>query len=336
MRHPSGRARRSRLWKSVMGFVCFVVCFSSSRTSAGPSPSFWEHWGDGQAEVSAYDLTMPRYGELRQGTTISVVVTEPFSDSARVKADPGRHPAADEHQVIKLNLMSDFQTGVYDYHTMTSAFVLLEDRGARTAGTTTKVSFSSQEWCGQVWHQLRFDHEGIREQFHSYFDGEGDGARTLPNLPRGLSEDALWLWARGLAAPFVPLTPGTVRVPFLPSLLSTRLQHRVLEWQEVTLAMSSTTETIFVPAGTFKVRRRTATSSDGVRRTFFVEEAAPHRVVLYEDSLGGRAALRGAERMKYWERNGQGDQQLLQGLGLPVPDRRPSSGAGFPPGAGRL
>src|SRR4051794_39769772 len=29
--------------------------------------TFWKTWGDGQAELSAYDLTYPRYGKPRHG-----------------------------------------------------------------------------------------------------------------------------------------------------------------------------------------------------------------------------------------------------------------------------
>ena len=54
--------------------------------------SFWAVWGDGKAEVNTYDLTFPRYNQKRKGVAIAIFVTEPFSDSARVKADPGKHP----------------------------------------------------------------------------------------------------------------------------------------------------------------------------------------------------------------------------------------------------
>ncbi len=58
--------------------------------------TFWKYWGDGQAEVAGYALQFSRYGAVRAGTAVTVFVTETFSNSLRVKADPGRHPAADE------------------------------------------------------------------------------------------------------------------------------------------------------------------------------------------------------------------------------------------------
>src|SRR5713101_837527 len=167
----------------------------------GSSPvfgeEFWKRWGDGKGEVSGYDLTFPRYGELRKGVAVVVFVTETFSNSARVKSDPGKHPKSDEFPVMKLNLVQDFSTGIYDYNLLTSAFVALAPVNGRPAGSATKVSFSSQEWCGHVYAQVLFDAHYARFTSHSYFDSEADSSASL-ELPNGaLSEDALLAWARG-------------------------------------------------------------------------------------------------------------------------------------------
>ena len=66
-----------------------------------PAQDFWKHWGDGKAELNGYALKQPRYGALRDGTAVLVFVTEDFSDSLRVKADPGRHPASDVYPVLE-------------------------------------------------------------------------------------------------------------------------------------------------------------------------------------------------------------------------------------------
>ena len=39
-----------------------------------------------------------------------------------MKADPGKHPATDVYPVLKLNVVRDFQTGIYNYNTLTSVF----------------------------------------------------------------------------------------------------------------------------------------------------------------------------------------------------------------------
>ena len=100
--------------------------------------AFWDHWGDGRAELGAYDLVIPRYGELRRGVAVTIFVTETFSEEARVKANPGRHQASDEYPVMKLNFVQDFPTGIYDYNLMTSAFLALAPRSGRPPGTPAK------------------------------------------------------------------------------------------------------------------------------------------------------------------------------------------------------
>lgn len=285
---------------------------------AGPDPfdsSFWKHWGDGKGELAAYDLVMPRYGELRKGVAVSIFVTEPFSSSARVKADQGKHSVSDEFQVMKLNLMRDFPTGVYDYNLMTSTFVALQPFAAGSAGDTAKVSFSSQEWCGHVYSQLLFDKNGVREELHSYFDGEADRRSTIPRPPAGMSEDTLMIWARGLAGPF--LERGTsVRVPVLRSLVFTRLRHVPLTWQEAELARSSETGNVTVPAGSFQVETRTVNMTDGRLWTFDVEAAAPHRIIRWTCNDGESGQLLGSERMEYWKMNGEAFRDAVKRIGL--------------------
>src|SRR5262249_33858459 len=157
------------------------------------------------------------YGELRKGIAVTVFVTETFSNSARVKADPGKHPKADEFPVMKLNLVQDFSTGIYDYNLMTSAFVALAPVNGRPAGSATNAPFSSKEWCGDTYGQILFDTGSARLTSHSYFDGEADQSRDLAVPADALSADALLLWARGFAAPLV--APGERReVPLVLSM----------------------------------------------------------------------------------------------------------------------
>ena len=70
------------------------TCLLAAVLAAGPAAAddFWAHWGDGKAELNGYRLTQPRYGAKRAGTAVLIFVTEDFSDSLRVKADPGKHP----------------------------------------------------------------------------------------------------------------------------------------------------------------------------------------------------------------------------------------------------
>jgi hypothetical protein len=291
--------------------------------AAAPVPVFdtvfWRHWGDGKAEVAAYDLIEPRYGQPREGVAVTIFVTEPFSHSLRVKAESGNHPAGDVFPVMKLNLIKDYATGIYDYHVMLSSFVALERSGGRSAGSAVKVSYSSQEWCGHVYSQLGFDPLGIHYDAHSYFDGEADQRRDLEYPQDGIAEDLLLVWARGMAAPV--LKPGeSLTAPVLRSLQYSRDRHTPPPWTRGTLARAAATRRVQVPAGEFDAETFTAALSGGPSWTIEVEKAAPHRIVRWETSDGVRAELVGVARLEYWKMNRRGFEDALSQLGL---KRRP-------------
>lgn len=302
--------------------VTATVVLDSSTTPVYDA-TFWSMWGDGQAELSAYDLTYTKYGAPRQGVAIAIFVTETFSNRARVKADPGKHPASDEFPVMKLNLVKDYQTGVYDYNEMLSAFVALAPVNARPAGLPAKVSFSSQEWCGHVYEQLLFDARTVRHTGHSYFDGEGDRQREFDYPAEGISEDSLLLWARGMARPAI--APGESRnVPLLMSLAVSREAHKPLVWRQATLSRAASPATVSVPAGTFAAEAWTAEIDGASRLTFLVEAAGARRVIQWESSRGEKAQLLGSNRMKYWELNKPGGEGALKKLGISPRPRRTS------------
>jgi len=303
--------------------LAVLVCRGAPSGAAVPAaPSapvfedaFWKHWGDGRAELAGYDLTFPRYGELRRGVAVTVFVTETFSNSLRVKSDPGKHPKSDDFPVMKLNLVEDFSTGIYDYNLMTSAFVALSPVNGRPAGSATKVSFSSQEWCGNVYGQLLFDATSARLTSHSYFDGEADQSRVLPVPADGLSGDALLLWARGLAGPL--LAPGERKqVPLVQSIEAARLAHRPIEILRATLERDAAPSRATVPAGTFEVERRSIEIAGGPTWRIAVEAASPHRIIEWQTSDGEKASLLGSDRLPYWKMHGEGGQSALAKLGL--------------------
>ncbi len=159
---------------------------------------------------------------------------------------------------------------------------------------------------------------------HSYFDGEADGTQTLPSPRDGLAEDALLVWARGLATPVLD-SGATVEVPLLRSLELERLTHVRAVWDRATLARSAETRTVTVPAGTFEVDERTVSVPSVTEpgrppppRTwsFLVERAWPHRVIHWSRSDGARADLVASTRMAYWKMNGPGLESALAQLGL--------------------
>lgn len=317
-----------------LGLLGIAIRRSEARPAAASPPEtkaaapsfgddFWKRWGDGKGELAGYDLTFPRYGQPRRGIAVTVFVTETFSNSLRVKSDSVKHPSTDEFPVMKLNLVEDFATGIYDYNLLTSAFVALVPVNGRPAGAATKVSFSSQEWCGGVYGQLLFDAGSARLVSHSYFDGEADQARTMSVPADALSGDAVLLWARGFAAPTV--APGERReVPLVKSIEAARLGHRPVEMLRATLSRDAAPSRVTVPAGTFEVERRTVEIAGGATWRIAVEAAEPHRIIEWETSDGEKASLLGSDRLEYWKLHGEGQDSFLARLGLkPRPPRTP-------------
>ena len=271
---------------------------------------FWPHWGDGKAELNGYALKQPRYGALRDGRAVLVFVTEDFSDSLRVKADPGRHPASDVYPVLKLNAVRGFQTGIYDYNVMTSTFLRVAP-----GWPVAKVSFSSQEWCGHVWHQIAPRGGKLTGLFHSYFDGEADGVDDLPLPKDGVLEDALPILLRGWNGEY--LKAGESRtVPFLPSLFWARLHHRPLAWTTATITRAASPRPVGVPAGRFEATVYTVETGEGRRLGFEIETAPPFRLVRQTGPDGEDLALRGSTRLPYWQLNAPGGEKHLKELGL--------------------
>jgi hypothetical protein len=281
--------------------------------AAAAAPDFWGHWADGKAEMNGYRLVQPRYGAAAPGRAVLIYVTEDFSDSARVKADPGKHPPTDVYPVLKLNAVRDFQTGVYDYNVMTSVFAKV------AAGwPLAKVSFSSQEWCGHVYHQLLPKAGRVAGVRHSYFDGEADGQDDLAQPEGGVFEDMLPILVRGWGGAY--LERGQEKtVPFLPSLMRARLDHRPLTWGRARIARAAAPSSVTVPAGTFSVDTWTVAVDGGPTTTFQVEAAAPFRLVRWASDKGEEGALLGSSRMPYWQLNRPGGEQRLKEFGLPLP-----------------
>jgi hypothetical protein len=315
--------RRSPMPAAVAAALCLLAHPFAPAPRAAVEPTFESIWQDGRAELDGYRYAVTRYGQRRGGQAVAVYVTEPFSERDRVKVDdPARHPG-DVFEALKLNLVRDFQTGIYDYNTMTSLFVRSSDF------MPAKVSFSSAEWCGHVYEELRFDHDAVRQSTRSYFEGES-GARTMKAPRGGVPEEALHVLLRGLRGPF--LRPGESRpVPFLPSAFVRRLTHRAAAWGTATIERGSRTESIRVPAGLFETDPYIVRASDGREGRYWIESDPPHRVIRWTwtgASEGTRMAadaaesaeLAGSERLPYWQLHDNGNETLLSRLGLePLP-----------------
>jgi len=182
-----------------------------------------------------------------------------------------------------------------------------------------KVSFSSQEWCGNVYHHLLPRNGRVVGVLHSYFDGEADGTDDLELPDAGVFEDALPVLVRGWNGAY--LKPGESRsVAFLPSLLRARLDHRKLAWGRARVARPAEVSSVSVPAGRFKVYAWTVEVDGGGTLTYEVEAEPPYRLVRFTGRDGEEGVLLGSKRLAYWTMNQPGGEKALRDLGLPVPD----------------
>ncbi|MAT89365.1 MAG: septum formation inhibitor Maf [Flavobacteriaceae bacterium] len=176
------------------------------------SEDFKSYWYSGTAELTSYQLTQARYGELREGTAVTIFVTEDFLPKQQVKANQASEETI---SVLKLNATKKFLTGIYPYSIMTSTFSPIAE-----TGHALKVSNSVQEWCGHVYTQLN-----RRKQFeieaHSYFEGEAD---TTLTLEKTWLEDELWNLIR-----INPDELPTGELMIIPSFEHLRLKHRELQ-----------------------------------------------------------------------------------------------------------
>lgn len=287
-----------------------AVCLTAAASPA--APTFEQHWQDGQAEISGYRLTVNRYGEPRLGQAVMIYVTEPFSTSQFVKVDDAAAAPGDTFEALKLNLIRDFQTGVYDYNTMVSVFTRSADF------SPVKITCSVAEWCGHVFEEMRFHVDRIETRIASYFQGESAEILLDPR-PDAVAEDALFIQLRGLRGP--RLEPGeTEMISLIESAFLRRLHHRALHWEEALLTRREGTVRTEVPAGEFDVTVYELSVPDQPPRTYFVEEAYPHRIIRYEFGQSETLELTGTARMPYWELNGAGDESHLEAVGLqPLP-----------------
>ncbi|WP_071883109.1 hypothetical protein [Hymenobacter swuensis] len=152
-------------------------------------------WEDGQAEVATYTAERVIYGEPRRFEYTLITVKEEFNQQYNVKTDD--YQRKDVFPVMKVNQFCSIPANNYPYHFLTSLFfrrdqpVLLH-----------KLTTSSQEWCGNTFKAIVNDGLQYQQTYNSYWDGQGNGQRTLRY--DALFEDALPYTLRSLRFEALP------------------------------------------------------------------------------------------------------------------------------------
>ena len=196
------------------------------------SQTFKNHWFDGFAEISSYELTQSRYGQQRIGKAVLIFVTEDFLAKEQVKANQKSKTTI---PVLKSNRTKNFLTGIYPYSIMSSSFSSL-----RKKHPLVKTVASIQEWCGQSYLQLNAREKENTLISHSYFEGEADQNLTLPKT---INEDELWNLIR-----FNPKNLPVGEFYLLPSLEIIRLNHIEPKAVKATASLQAGNYTLYIPS----------------------------------------------------------------------------------------
>lgn len=290
----------------VAGLLGCPATPSAPPAAAPASSAFWSTWGDGKAEISGYRIVTGRYGAPREGRTVLIYVTEPADRRVWIKDDAGDVPTADRVNVMKLNHILKFQTGIYPYSVMTSVFApvdgIFPERFA-----PAKITFSAQEWCGSVYQRLIVQPAAFASELRSYFHTEGDRDATVPTPPGTLYEDALLIQLRELDGSFAGGKDWSGSI--VPSLWSSRKAHAALQPVDATIVRADAVRD-GLPVTRFTL------AYGGVAKTVDIEKAAPRRVLGWATSDGESASILKTARLPYWELHDVGDETYLEQLGL--------------------
>ena len=283
----------------------------SQTTNTVDTQEFKDYWYDGKAEITSYRLEQARYGELHEGYAVLVFVTEDFSKSKQVKLDNPASAKDDSVNVLKLNRIKKFDTGIYSYSMMDSVFTPVS---LNEYPNTLKLSSSSQEWCGNTFTQLNLEGNSYDVKSFSYFESEGDQKFSLQ---KEILEDELWARIR-LAPDSLPQG----RIKIIPAAMASRLTHKELkvEIAEAKLEQNPDDSILMDYSLIYDDSNRTMKITFG--RLF------PHHIISWEETYksgfgpGATTLTTKAVRDKvlisdYWNQNKNIDRDLRKKLGLP-------------------
>ncbi len=244
-------------------------------------------WGDGKAEYSIYEATLLRYGISRSSEVRHILVREPFSTKALVKADNWQ--SEDTYNVLKLNQIIRVPTGSYRYDQMYSSFWKIDN------GDLLKFSLSSIDSCGNTYKQGRRISNGFHYQAFTYWEGmdEVDSKTALPSNTLFYDELPWKLrtldWKEG----------STFTAPLVPSVINSKAKPIKTSSAKFTITSSGENRMVTV---------RHAQGTD----TFLFAQESPYRLVKWTMWDGGELILRSSVRIPYWNLNKPGDEKFLQ------------------------
>jgi hypothetical protein len=300
----------------LLSIVSSKILFADEilNSKIAPSEAFLKYWKSGLAEISSYDITEERYGEMRKAQGVLIFVYEEVNLDTRIKVESDKTPLDRQIPVLKLNNVLKFTTGIYDYSILTSVFAGLSGHGIERHFQPQKISFSSQEWCGHVYQQIIPRKSGLVSEMHSYFEAEGDAKSTIP-YPVGnvYYEDELPILLRELDGEFLEIG-STLKLQLVPSLWERRKRHENLAFSPATLIKDQDQTFSFQGKPTATIKW--TLENHGTVTTFHIETEIPHKLLAWENSRGENATLLKSVRKPYWGKHENKHQTLRKELGL--------------------
>jgi hypothetical protein len=286
-----------------------VAAFSGILFSCGSSgregveeEQFAKYWYQDKAEINVFDLQQSRYGELRSGQAVMIFVTEDFSKKKQVKLDHPQNSPNDAQKVLKLNMTREFVTGVYPYNTMLSVFTPVYEELS-----SSKLTASVTEWCGQSFSQLNFKNGNYSYQLFSYFESEGDQSGKISGLP----EEELFNLIR-LNPELVPM--GNVKM--IPSLIFQRFSHIPFKADQATISKKN--------LGQNQSEIAVVYSEIGRKISIRFQQYFPFEILGFTETwtrANGQQEITTAKRtnmqmLDYWNKNEKLFEPLRKDLGL--------------------
>lgn len=294
------------LAKAWIALLTVTVFGCNGQVPQPTSSEFSDYWYAGEAELCKYDLQQKRYGELRDGTTVMVFVTEDFNTEQQVKQE--REAGEESTTVLKLNAMSNYVTGIYSYSVMTSTFTPVD---TKNYPHSLKVTNSIQDWCGQTFLQLNARGGDYEYQMFSYFQARGD---KHGDLEQTWLEDEIWNRIR-INPQSLPL--GNCRV--IPGAAYFRLNHAEIQAHKAiaTLTLEVTDQT---SDKEFLIYTLTYPELERKLSIRFQSEF-PYQIVGWEEKgtngeLISNGTLTHSVREPYWKLNAKKHINYRDSLGL--------------------
>jgi len=292
-------------------FLIFLSLFVFPAWTPALEP-FDSTWFDNRAEITTYALKENRYNEIRTGMRTMIFVTEPMLLDKLIKPD---RPISSKNQiqVLKLNDLRKFATGIYDYSVMTSVFGALEERPTIPLFSTMKVAFSCQEWCGTVSEYLYRLSNTFQGKLDSYFEIEGSYTYEFLHQNQTESEEAFWIKIRELKKPW--LTEGEkIKIQIIPSMWGRRKDHIRAKIEQGEIQKG--TKTILSTALGNLAAVPWTWAYNNKQVTVFVEADYPHRILTFQEADGTSGEIITSTRTTYWQKNTNKDLNLRKELGL--------------------